>query len=73
MMTIKYCYSTKVTIYYFSEDVKHCFTEKSSGKLEEIAEHCCDVLVAHNFNSAIVTDEKTGEILIEIQRPTGTY
>lgn len=69
MIKINYCYSTDTIIHYWAPTLDRELTETYSGKLEEIAEHCCDVVVAHNFTNATVISNDTGEILIQIERP----
>ena len=70
MINIKHLYTTTVEISYLSRYLDQCLKETRVGEdMDEIAEHCCEVVVKHNFLSAFVTSAETGEILMEVERP----
>ena len=42
--------------------------ESTCGSMDEIAEHCCEILIKHNFAGADVCDAETGEVLMTLNR-----
>lgn len=64
---IKHTYSTNVDIVFTSED-GYCFHQKVTDTMDGIAEHVCDMFIAHKFTAADVCDDNTGELLMTIER-----
>ena len=64
---IKHTYSTNVDIVFSSED-GYNFHQKMIGSMDDIAEHVCDMFVAHKFTAADVCDANTGEVLMILER-----
>ena len=62
MMKISYVYSTKAVVIYdgiFHTEVK--------GSLDEIVTDIIPKMHMYNFDTAVVTDAETGEVLIVIE------
>jgi len=70
MITIEHRYCAPVEILYRpnTTDGGYSLYENTIGNMDEIAEHICEVLVKHNFSTADVCSEETGEILMIIKR-----
>ncbi len=70
MITIEHRYCTPVEILYrpSTTDGSYGLYEYTTGNMDEIAEHICEVLVKHNLSAADVCSEETGEILMVIKR-----
>ena len=66
MITIEHTYCTHVEIDYRSND--DYMGEAMCADMDTIAEHVCEMLVAHNFTTADVCDANTGEVLMIITR-----
>lgn len=67
-ISINYIYSTHTDIVYCSIDPFVDHEEEYVGKLDDITEHVCDMLIKYNFESAVVSDHYTGEIIAEYTR-----
>lgn len=68
MINIKHCHTADTIISYSSPDVDYDLVETMKGNMDEIAEHCCEVLVRHCFNYATVIESKTGNLLLEVTK-----
>lgn len=66
-INIQHTYSTRVDIYYHSED-GHALHGCDYDNMDSIAERICEVLVKHNFSFAEVYSAKTDELLMKIER-----
>ena len=64
---VQHTYSAKVDLVFQSEE-DYALHEIMTGIMDDICEHCCDVLIQHNFISAHVCDANTGEILMILKR-----
>lgn len=67
-INIQHTYSTHVEISFLDHAHNYALKEQTCGSMDEIAEHVCEVLVKHNFNSADVIDASTGELLLIVER-----
>ena len=68
---IEHTYSAHVEIIYYPHADDTCgLHETTCGSMDEIAEHCCEILVKHNFAGADVCSSETGEVLMTITRTT---
>lgn len=69
MITISHRYCTCVEIIFYPYGDSGCgLHESTCGNMDDIAEHCCEVLVKHNFAGADVCSAETGEVLMVIER-----
>lgn len=66
-INVQHTYCTHVFIVLYTED---CITLRCNdcGTMDDIQERVCELLVKHNFVSADVCSEETGEILMIIER-----
>ena len=64
---IKHTYSTNVEISFIGDD-QYTFRQRTSGRMDDIAEHVCEMLIAHKFNAADVMDADTGEVIMQVER-----
>lgn len=67
-INIQHTYSTHVEISFLDHANNYALKEQTCGSMDEITEHCCVVLVKHNFASADVIDASTGELLMIVER-----
>lgn len=68
-ITIEHTYCTYVEIIFYPNGDSGCgLHENTCGNMDEIAEHCCEILVKHNFTGADVCSAETGEVLMTITR-----
>ena len=68
-ITIEHTYCTYVEIIFYPNGDSGCgLHESTCGNMDEIAEHCCEILVKHDFTSADVIDASTGELLLIVER-----
>jgi hypothetical protein len=68
-INIRHTYSTHVEIIFYPYDDSDCsLHENTCGNMDDIAEHCCEILVKHNFAGADVCSAETGEVLMVIER-----
>lgn len=66
-INIQHTYSTRVDIYYYSED-GHALHGCDCDSMDNIAERVCEVLIKHNFSYAEVHSAETGDDLMTIKR-----
>ena len=64
---IKHTYFTTVEISFMGDD-QYTFRQRTSGSMDDIAEHVCEMFIAHKFNAADVMDADTGEIIMQVER-----
>ena len=67
-INIQHTYATHVEISFLDNLHNYALKEQTCGSMDEIAEHACEVLVKHSFNSADVIDASTGELLLIVER-----
>lgn len=67
-INIEHTYSAHVEIVFLDKVMNCGLHESTCGSMDEIAEHCCEVLVKHHFTSADVCDASTGELLMVVTR-----
>ena len=62
-----YVYTTHVTCRFFTDEgeILRC---DDCGSMDDIHQRVCEILVKHNFNSADVYSQETGEVLMVIER-----
>lgn len=66
-ITIQHLYSTKVyVIFYFHNGLTICCSD--GGILDDIIERATESIVKHDFRTAEIFQEDTGEILAIIER-----
>lgn len=68
-INIEHTYFTHVEIIFYPHGGSGCgLHETTCGQMDAIAEHCCEILVNHNFAGADVCSAETGEVLMIITR-----
>lgn len=68
-INIEHTYCTHVEIIFYPHGDSGCGLHKSTcGSMDDIAVHCCEILVKHNFAGADVCSAETGEVLMIITR-----
>ena len=65
---IQHTYTTTVQVTYRERDTDREFRRNSCGSMDEIAEMVVEDLVKHNFSSADVCSNETGEHLMINER-----
>ena len=64
-INIHYTYSTYVDVKYNPDPG---FREFLYGTMDELTEHACEIIVKNNLTYAKISNAKTGETLITIER-----
>lgn len=66
-INIRHTYSTNVEITFYGEDgiILRC---RDCGKMDDIAEQVCEVIIKHNFSYADICSANTGELMMVVER-----
>ena len=65
---VQHTYSTTTEIIYTRHNQPYKFYETAAGKMDDIFEHVCDVMIYYDFDNADVCSTETGEVLMIVNR-----